>query len=128
MPKIGRDILKQFLPNHETIVAFERLLDFVDTTAPSDIEVVLSLVSSVKRVNTNNIDARLRELESPTARRSDNSRTEGRLGIVEGQTPRNVNLNSILARLDALEAAARRRELNTAILARLDTIEKFIGV
>lgn len=43
MAKIGRDVLKQFLPNHETIVAFEQMFKSVETALPDGVEAATAL-------------------------------------------------------------------------------------
>lgn len=128
--RIGRDILKQFLPNHETIVAFEKLLKFANETAPNEIEEILALVSSVKRVNTGEINNRLAQLEIPLNRGRDPSQaqTDRRIAEIEVQLSPRANLSSIYARLDALEANQVRRENSSALTLRIENIEKFLGV
>lgn len=128
MAKIGRDILKQFLPNHETIVAFEKLLNFVDTTAPTQLEEILVLVSSIKRINTADISARLAAMEVPLTRGRNIAPLEARLNEATVPTAQRPNLSNIYARLEALEALQRRTENHRAILTRLENIEKFIGI
>lgn len=129
MPKISRDVLKQFLPNHETIVAFEKLLNFMDDTAPTQLEEILVLVSSIKRVNVGEINSRLAAMEVPLSRGRNLAPIEAGLAEMSStNNPRRENLSSILARLDALETAQRRSENTRAMLTRLENIEKFLGI
>lgn len=43
---LSRDILKQFLPNHEAIRAFEQALQNIDTTLPTTIEEVANVAAT----------------------------------------------------------------------------------
>ena len=128
MPKIGRDVLKQFLPNHETIVAFEKLLNFMDDVAPTQLEEILVLVNSIKRINTVDITARLANLEVPLGRGRDQTRVDSRISEAENQPNQRQNLTSIYARLDALEAAQAQRINTKDVLTRIEKIESFLGV
>jgi len=127
MARIGRDVLKQFLPNHETIVAFEKLLKFMDDS-PSDFEELLALVSSIKRVNVADISARLNSLEVPTPRSGQDARLAARTAELEQMPLQSANLSSILQRLSALEANQARRETQTALNQRITKIENFLGI
>src|SRR5689334_14469475 len=102
---ITRDQLKQFLPDHQTIIAFENLLKFAGETAPDQIEALISLISGIKRINATDINSRLAALEVPVTRGANLSSVNQRLGDLESlPTSRGVNFSSIYARLDALEA------------------------
>ena len=126
---ISRDVLQQFLPNHETIIAFENLLKFVGDTAPEQIDELIALISGIKRVNATDINSRLAALEVPATRGANLSGVNQRLGDLESlPTPKGVNLSSIYARLDALEAAQTRRDNLQPILSRIENIEKTLGI
>lgn len=128
MAKIGRDVLKQFLPNHETIVAFERLLNFVDDTAPTQLEEILVLVNSIKRVNVADINSRLQAMEVPLIRGANMTPVAARLDEIGATPAQRVNLSSIYARLDALEAAQAQRTNIKGLQDRLEKIETFLGI
>jgi hypothetical protein len=128
MAKIGRDVLKQFLPNHETIVAFERLLNFVDDTAPTQLEEILVLVNSIKRVNVADINSRLQAMEVPLSRGVNMAPVAARLDEIGATPAQRVNLSSIYARLDALETAQAQRTNLKNLQSRLEKIETFLGV
>lgn len=128
MAKIGRDVLKQFLPNHETIVAFERLLNFVDDTAPTELEEILVLVNSIKRVNVADINSRLQAMEVPLSRGVNMAPVAARLDELSAAPAQRVNLSSIYARLDALEAVQTQRTNIKDLQDRLDKIETFLGI
>ena len=126
---ISRDVLQQFLPNHETIIAFENLLKFVGDTAPEQIDELIALISGIKRVNATDINSRLAALEVPATRGANLSGVNQRLSDMESlPTPRGVNLSSIYARLDALEAAQTRRDNLQPIIACIENIEKTLGI
>lgn len=126
---ISRDVLQQFLPNHETIIAFENLLKFVGDTAPEQIDELIALISGIKRINATDINSRLAALEVPATRGANLSSVNQRLGDMESlPTPRGVNLSSIYARLDALEATQTRRDNLQPIIARIENIEKTLGI
>lgn len=126
--KLDRQVLASFLPNHEAIVAFEKLLNFAIDTAPTQLEDLLVLVSSLKRVNGTEINSRLAALEVPLTR-SANVAQLARQVAEQDQTPHSrVNLSDIYARLDALEAARDRRTNIKDLQDRLEKIEIFLGV
>jgi hypothetical protein len=126
---ITRDQLKQFLPDHQTIIAFENLLKFAGETAPDQIEALISLISGIKRINATDINSRLSALEVPTTRGANLSSVNQRLGDLESlPTSRGVNFSSIYARLDALEAAQIRRDNLQPVIARIENIEKTLGI
>lgn len=103
MAKISRDVLKQFLPNHETIVAFEKLLTFMDDTAPTQLEEILVLVSSIKRVNVAEINSRLETMEVPLSRGRNMSAIESRLDELNSMPARSENLRDIMTRIEKIE-------------------------
>lgn len=128
MAKIGRDVLKQFLPNHEAIVAFEKLLNFMDDTAPTQLEEILVLVSSIKRINTADINSRLASLEVPLSRGRNMAPVESSIAELASAPAQRANLTSIHARIDALEAAQAQRVNIRDLQMRIEKIEAFLGV
>src|SRR5690242_4720112 len=126
---ISRDQLKQFLPNHETIIAFEKLLQFAGETAPDQIEELLSLINGVKRINASDINSRLSALEIPPGRSENLSSVNQRLGDIESMpVTRCVNMSDIYARLNELESVQTRRDNLQLIIARIENIEKTLGI
>ena len=126
---ITRDQLKQFLPDHQTIIAFLNLLKFAGETAPDQIEALISLISGIKRINATDINSRLAALEVPVTRGANLSSVNQRLGDLESlPTSRGVNFSSIYARLDALEAAQIRRDNLQPIIARIENIARTLGI
>ena len=128
VPKISRDILKQFLPNHETIIAFENLLNFMDVTSPTQMEELLELVSGAKRINATDINNRIAALEVPMSRGRNTSAIESSLSELGNAPAQRANLSSILTRLDDLELMQRRSTNTRDIVTRLENIEKFLGI
>ncbi|MES3022742.1 MAG: hypothetical protein V4857_14275 [Pseudomonadota bacterium] len=128
--KLGRKTLAEFLPNHEAIIAFENILEFVGTVGPDALAELLLIVSSLKRVNVAEINDRLADIESASIRGRAQSPAglEPRIADLEARSPRAPNLSSITDRLDALEKMAARRENLTAILARIENLENITGV
>lgn len=105
---LSRDQLAKFLPNQETIRAFEELMNYVGEAGPAGTDEILALLNGLRRNNTAELSARMADAEAQPAQR--------------------VNLSAVLARLDALEQLAARRSNLSAILTRIENLEKLTGV
>lgn len=142
MPKISRDILKQFLPNHEAIVAFEQIQRYIEDTSPEQIDQIVEqigliseqvtildlLLSRLKNINATEINNRLDALDVPLSRGRNMAPIEARLDSIDAMPSQRLNLSIVNQRLDALEAAYRRRENLQDISSRIAKIETFLGI
>lgn len=105
---LNRNQLAQFLPDQQSIRAFEAMMNYVGETGPEGIDEILALLNGLRRNNTAELVARLDDNDAQPAQR--------------------VNLSAVLARLDALEQLVARSGNLSAILNRIENLEKLTGV
>lgn len=129
MPKlnIDRATLAKFLPDHKTIVAFEKLLEFASTTDLDSIEDLLALVSGIKRLNGTLINNRLGDLEASPAQRPNLSGINTSIAELQALQPRSENLSSLEKRVEALELERQRLNLDP-LTKRVENLENIVGV
>lgn len=102
MPKISRDILQQFLPNHQAIVAFEQIQGYVEDVGPEEIDKIIEKIGLISEQVTI-LELLLSRLK-------------------------NINVTEVNNRLDILESMPRRPENLRDIYSRIAKIETFLGI
>lgn len=121
--KLSRATLAKFLPDHESIKAFEDLLTYANQIGPDGLADVLALVSGIRRVNVGAVNSRLDEIEGMAARPRHQNQVE-QVPIL----PRQISLHTIESRLEALEQQAKRQTNLTALIRRIEQLEQITGV
>lgn len=124
---LTRAQLAKFLPDAESIKAFEKLFELAGDTTPGTVLELSYLVDSLKS-RTQDAIRKLSEASTVQPQSVNLSRIEKRLADLEGKEPRRQSLTSIESRLNELEMQAARRPNYDALLRRIENLEQLVGV
>ena len=105
---LTREQLALFLPNHEAIKAFEKLMLMVSEDLPISENDLAAIVAGIPRVNVESIRQAVASLEA-----------------MQVQSP---NLDPLSKRLETLEQQPDKRPNLTAVETRLAAIEAYLGI
>ena len=127
MPKLTRDQLVKFLPDHESVRAFEQLFDTVNEVWQLDTG-DLSTISGISRTeNLTPIERRINSLESIQSRTINTNSLDKKIEILETAQCRTQNLNLIELRLNVLESRQNQKQNLNEIHKRLEYLESMVG-
>lgn len=103
---LNRQVLAQFLPNHEAIKAFETLFRHVYQTQTEQTDDISAFIASIKQptASLGNIEVRLHELEqNVTSFRNAYSKLVNEIEELKQFANSKPNLDSLIKRIQSLE-------------------------